>query len=143
MRWRPECCPSGAKVPASSIEQFSTLLHLPQFASIPPCRPPKLEDIINKALEKDRNLRYQSAAEMRADLQRLKRDTDSGRSGTTATARGESYSGAGTDSFPGAPAAPKPGRLGWKVWAVGLGLALIAVRVYLLSRPLPTPSVSG
>src|SRR5246127_4727 len=41
--------------------------------------PPKFEDILNKALEKDRNLRYQSAADIRADLQRLKRDTDSGR----------------------------------------------------------------
>jgi eukaryotic-like serine/threonine-protein kinase len=41
--------------------------------------PARLEDIINKALEKDRNLRYQHASEMRSDLQRLKRDTDTGR----------------------------------------------------------------
>src|SRR4030088_306430 len=56
-----------------------------------PDLPPRLEDLINKSLEKDRNLRYQHAADIRADLQRLKRDTDSGRavaagSGSTAAA---------------------------------------------------------
>src|SRR5713101_1573478 len=57
-----------------------------------PDLPPKLEDIINKALEKDRELRYQHASEMRADLKRLKREAETGRvaaasSGSVAVAR--------------------------------------------------------
>jgi serine/threonine protein kinase/Flp pilus assembly protein TadD len=46
-----------------------------------PDLPPKLEDIINRALEKDRELRYQGAKEMRSELLRLKRDTGTGRTG--------------------------------------------------------------
>jgi eukaryotic-like serine/threonine-protein kinase len=58
-------------------------------APVPPVRlnpdlPPKLEEIITKALEKDRKLRYQNASDIRADLQRLRRDTESGRAAATA-----------------------------------------------------------
>ena len=73
---------------------------------VPPVRlnpevPPKLEEIINKALEKDRDLRYQVAPEMRADLMRLNRDTDSRRSATASqVVTGVSGSGAESGSRP-------------------------------------------
>ena len=57
-----------------------------------PDLPPKLEDVINKSLEKDRKLRYQSAADIRADLRRLKRDTDSGRAVVVSSGSTESPS---------------------------------------------------
>src|SRR5438874_12338513 len=67
---------------------FEAILNRPPVSPIRlnPDLPPKFEDIINRALEKDRELRYQHASEMRAELQRLKRDTDSSRSPAVATA---------------------------------------------------------
>jgi len=61
---------------------FESILNRPPVSPVRlnPDLPSKLEDIINRALEKDRDLRYQHASEMRAELKRLKRDTDSGRS---------------------------------------------------------------
>ncbi len=56
---------------------------------INPALPAKFQEIISKALEKDRDLRYQSAADLRGDLKRLKRDTSSGRSIATSSSRVE------------------------------------------------------
>jgi eukaryotic-like serine/threonine-protein kinase len=88
--------------------------------------PPKLEEIINKALEKDPRLRYQGAAEMRADLQRLKRDTDSGHAAAT-SAEPPPVAASGV----AAPAALAAGRTRGRrfLWtgsaaAVALGLAI-------------------
>src|SRR3984957_14383537 len=71
----------------SSAEIFDAILNRTPVAPVRlnPEIPSKLEDIISKALEKDKKLRYQSAAEMRTDLQRLKRDTDSGRTAVATT----------------------------------------------------------
>ncbi len=93
-----------------------------------PDLPPKLEEIINKALEKDRNLRYQHAADMHTDLQRLKRDLESGRGSAVSSVAA---------ALPQAPAVQ--GRKFWKFTVpVLLGAALVAGGLYFRSHQTTT-----
>jgi TolB-like protein/predicted Ser/Thr protein kinase len=69
-----------------------------------PDLPPPLEVIINKALEKNRDLRCQSAAELRADLRRLRRELDSGKSATAAAVSGSAAATSGARALLAAPA---------------------------------------
>ena len=78
----------------SSAEIFKAILDAAPAPALRlnPDLPAELERIIGKALEKDRNLRYQSAADLRTDLARLKRDSDSGRSSSSSSSSASSSS---------------------------------------------------
>ncbi len=103
-----------------------------------PETPPELDRIINKALEKDRNLRYQNAADLRADLSRLKRDMDSGRSSSSVI---QDVRAAGTSSSANVTPAAGSRRL---LWAAAAALLLvIAAGVYWLRSKSETAKVSS
>ena len=75
-RWRRAICRFTEKAQRSSCEAIMNRAPV-AVVRLNHDVPAELERIINKALEKDRELRYQGAAEMRADLKRLKRETES------------------------------------------------------------------
>jgi serine/threonine protein kinase/tetratricopeptide (TPR) repeat protein len=106
----------------------------PPAHEVNPALPERLAEIIAKALEKDRDVRCQTAAELRADLKRLKRDTDSGRSTATARSsasvraqerRGSSSSTTVTIAVPG-------GSRAWAMGAVAVVLLAAAAGFFLL-----------
>ncbi len=121
--------------------------------------PARLEDIINKALEKDINLRYQHASEMRGDLQRLKRDTDSGRmplqvssaqdsavgnSASTAAAPSSSTQRSAQASSTGAAVAASKRPYGKIAAAVGaVAVLVLGVIFWQMRRPTAPAANSG
>jgi len=107
--------------------------------------PPKLEEIVNKTLDKDRDMRCQTAAELRADLKRLKRELDSSRASVVAEQPASSTSGVSVVPSAAAlarPAVRRKSRIGL-FFALGLvvaaGLGLFGGKFFFASKPLEPP----
>jgi serine/threonine protein kinase/Tol biopolymer transport system component len=128
----------------SSAAILHAILGLPPASpiSLNPRLPPELERIVNKALEKDRVLRYQHAADILADLERLKRDTDSDRSSVAAGSPGRPPALSAADAVPVLAGHPRgaPLRQRWPLALAGL-MALIAASglAWFITHRTPSP----
>ncbi|MGH9484465.1 MAG: protein kinase domain-containing protein, partial [Terriglobales bacterium] len=109
----------------TSVALYDAILHQ---APVPPSQwnprlPPELARLLDRALEKDKSLRYQSAADMEADLRRLKRDSDSGRGSATSAAT--------------AAAAPARGRRNWRLPGIAAAVIIAAALIFFFTRRAP------
>jgi len=122
---------------ATSAVTFHAILELdPVPASqLNSTLPPKLEEVLEKLLEKDRDLRYQSAADLRGDLKRLKRDIESGRRTATAASssgqvqRAATASSSASGSSPAVARTTTENKLGSRL-AVVLGILVLVAAGY-------------
>jgi serine/threonine protein kinase/tetratricopeptide (TPR) repeat protein len=117
----------------SSAETFRAILDATPLpaARLNPEAPAELERIISKALEKDRNLRYQSAADLRSDLTRLKRDLDSGRASAVHSSVTADSGGRTSAAIPAAQPGPRRNLLLFGL-AAALILVVIGAALYLM-----------
>ena len=124
----------------TSAMVFDAILHKAPMSPVRlnPSLPPELERITNKALEKDRKLRYQAAADLAVDLKRLRREIDSVRTGTIAI---PTIPTTAASAPPAEAAATKPPT---RWLAVGAAVLLAAAILAYAFRPaLPPPRITG
>ncbi|MGA7137425.1 MAG: protein kinase [Terriglobales bacterium] len=120
----------------TSAMVFDAILHKAPASAVRlnPNLPVELEQIANKALEKDRKLRYQSASEVGVDLKRLKREVESGHTGAV-----PAYTGTMQVTPPQVQR-----KVSWRTIAIGAAaLLVVGVVAWLLRPSLPPPRITG